>query len=352
MEEIKIGKFNINENSKVFIIAELSANHLQDFDIAKRTIYAMREAGVDCVKIQTVEPGSLTIESDKPDFIINAGTAWDGRTLFDLYDEVQTPWEWHQPIKELVEGLGMEFFSSPFNNSAVEFLESLNVPAYKIASFEITDIPLIKYVASKGKPIIISTGIAEENDIIDALNACHEVGNKEVILLKCTSAYPTPFDEVNLNMILTLREKFNCFIGLSDHTMGSTVPLGAVALGAKVIEKHFILDRKMGGPDAGFSMEPHEFKNMVNSIRELEQALGKPDIQISDKVRKNRNFARSLYVVKAIKKGDLFSTENIRSIRPGFGMKPKFLNDVIGKRAGKDIERGTAMSEDLIVNNI
>lgn len=348
MEDIRIGKFTIKESSQVFIIAELSANHLQDFEIATKTIYAMKEAGADCVKLQTVEPGSLTIESDKPDFIIKGGTAWDGKTLFDLYNEVQTPWDWHQPIKELVESLEMEFFSSPFNNSAVDFLESMNVPAYKIASFEITDIPLIKYVASKGKPIIISTGIAEENDIIDAINACHEVGNKEVILLKCTSAYPTPFDEVNLNMIPTLRKKFNCHIGLSDHTMGSTVPMGAVALGARVIEKHFILDRKMGGPDAGFSMEPHEFKAMVNSVRDLERALGNPEIRISEKIKKSRDFARSLYVVENINKGDIFTEKNVKSIRPGFGMKPKYLNTVLGKEATCNIEKGSPMSEHLI----
>lgn len=352
MKDIKIGNSIINASSKVFIIAELSANHMNDFEVAARTIRAMKDSGADCVKIQTVKPDSITINSNKPDFIVKGGTIWDGRTLFDLYQEVQTPWEWHEPLQELVKELNMEFFSSPFDNSAVDFLDLLNVPAYKIASFEITDIPLISYAASKGKPIIISTGIAEIEDIEDAIKACHDVGNQEIILLKCTSAYPTPFDEVNLNMISSLREKFNCYIGLSDHTMGSTVPMGAVALGAKVIEKHFILDRKMGGPDAGFSMEPHEFKNMVNSVRELEQALGKPDIQISDKIKKSKNFSRSLYVVKDMKKGEIFNRENVRSIRPGFGMKPKFLNDILGKRAGKDIERGTAMSTDLIVNNL
>lgn len=243
----------------------------------------------------------------------------------------------------------MEFFSSPFDNEAIDFLETLNVPAYKIASFEITDVPLIKYAAAKGKPMVISTGIAEEEDITDAITACHEMGNYDIVLLKCTSAYPTPFEEVNLNMIPALRKRFKCHIGLSDHTFGSTVPLGAVALGAKVIEKHFILDRKLGGPDAGFSMEPHEFKSMVDSVRELEKAMGNPDIQISDKIRKSRNFCRSLYVVEDIKKGELFTKENLKSIRPGFGMKPKYLENIIGKAASKDIERGTAMTEDLIV---
>lgn len=348
MNDIRIGDSLITENSGTFIIAELSANHLQDFELARKTILAMKESGADCVKIQTVQPGSITIDCDKPDFVVKGGTLWDGKTLFELYKESFTPWEWHTPIQKMVTDLGMEFFSSPFDNQAIDLLESLSVPAYKIASLEIMDIPLIKYAAAKGKPMIISTGIAEESDIQDAVEACHAVGNYDVILLKCTSSYPTPFEDVNLNMIPTLRSKFGCFIGLSDHTFGSTVPMGAVALGAKVIEKHFILGRELGGPDAGFSMEPHEFKAMVDSVRELEKALGKPEIQLSDKVRKSRDFARSLYIVEDVKKGELFTLENVRSIRPGFGMKPKYLWDILGKKAGKDIERGTAMSEDLI----
>ena len=348
MDDIKIGRFIFDENSPVFIIAELSANHLNDFDVAVRTVRAMKDAGADCLKLQTVVPDSITLDSDKPDFVVKGGTVWDGRKLVDLYKEVQTPWEWHQPLKELAEELGMYFFSSPFDNDAIDFLDSLNVPAFKIASFEITDIPLIKYAASKGKPMIISTGIAEEEDIQDAAKACYEVGNRQVIFLKCTSAYPTPFEEVNLNMIPTLRKKFNCHVGLSDHTMGSTVPMGAVALGARVIEKHFILDRSMGGPDAGFSMEPHEFKAMVDSVRELEKALGNPEIAISEKSRKGRAFARSLYVVKDMKKGEAFSEENIRSIRPGHGMKPKHYDSILGKRANQDIDRGTALAVDLI----
>jgi pseudaminic acid synthase len=348
MKEIRIGKFLVGDNSRVLIVAELSANHLQNFELAVKTIKAMKEAGTDCVKIQTAQPDSLTIDSKKADFVIKGGTLWDGKTLFELYKEVYTPWEWHEPIKKLVEDLGMEFFSSPFDEKAIDLLASLNVPAYKIASFEITDIQLIKYAAAKGKPMIISTGIAEEDDIKDAIKACHDVGNDKIVLLKCTSAYPTPFEEVNLNMIPTLRNLFSCHVGLSDHTLGSTVPLGAIALGAKVIEKHFILDRKLGGPDSGFSMEPAEFKAMVDSVRNLEKALGKPEIQISDKSKKSRDFARSLYVVKDIKKGEELTTENVRSIRPGFGMKPKFLLSIIGKKASKDIERGTALSENLI----
>jgi pseudaminic acid synthase len=347
MKTINFGKTKLSPDSKVFIIAELSANHLHNFDLAVKTIRAMKDSGADCVKIQTVRPGSITIDSHKPDFIVKGGTAWDGKSLFELYQEAYTPWEWHKPFKDLAEEMGMEFFSSPFDNAAIDFLETLDVPAYKIASFEITDIPLIKYAASKGKPMIISTGIAEEEDIADAVNACHEAGNSDIILLKCTSAYPTPLHEVNLNMIPTIREKFNCMVGLSDHTFGSTVPMGSVALGAKVIEKHFILDRKLGGPDAGFSMEPHEFKSMVDAVRDMEKALGAPEIKLSDKIKKSRDFSRSLYVVEDVKKGELFTEKNIRSIRPGFGMKPKFLWDILGKEAKCDIEAGTAMSFDL-----
>ncbi len=300
------------------------------------------------MKLQTVQPGSITIQSDKKDFRIGGGTLWDGKTLFDLYSEVYTPWEWHEPLKKLTEDLGMVFFSSPFDPEAVDFLDSLEVPAYKIASFEITDIPLIKHVAAKGKPVIISTGIAREEDIDDAVAACKEAGNEQVILLKCTSAYPTPMEEVNLRGINTLRAKYDCVVGLSDHTEGSLIPVGAVALGAKVVEKHFILDRALGGPDAAFSMEPQEFKEMVDSIRNLETAMGTEQLVISERVAKNRQFARSLYVVQDVKKGDTFTKQNIRSIRPGHGMKPKYLPTIIGKTAATDIERGTPLSEDLI----
>jgi pseudaminic acid synthase len=346
---IVIGNRELKHTSPALIIAELSANHLHDYDLAIKTIHVMKESGADCVKIQTVTPGSITIDCNRSDFIVKGGTLWDGKTLFELYSEAYTPWEWHEPIKKLVNDLGMEFFSSPFDNEAVDFLDALNVPAYKIASFEITDIPLIQYTASKGKPVIISTGIAEESDIEDAITACMAVGNTNIILLKCTSAYPTPFDDVNLNMISTLRSKFDCHIGLSDHTIGSTVPIGAVALGAKVIEKHFILDRNLGGPDARFSMEPHEFRAMVDSIRELEKAMGEHRIHISDDTRKSRDFSRSLYIVEDIKKGERFTKENLKSIRPGFGMKPKYLHDILGKKAKKDIDRGTAMKEGLIL---
>lgn len=348
MKDIKIGNRTVGQNHPTFIIAELSCNHLNNFDLAIKTIQKMKEAGADCVKLQTSKPSSITIESDKPDFVVKGDTLWDGRTLYDLYSETYTPWEWHAPIKKAVEDLGMVFFSSPFDYDAVDFLEELNVPAYKIASFEITDIPLIKYTASKGKPVIISTGIAKEEDIQDAVEACRTVGNDQVILLKCTSAYPTPWDEVNLYVIPELRRKFNCAVGLSDHTLGDIVPIGAVALGAKVIEKHFILERSIGGPDAAFSMEPDEFAEMVKRVRILEQTFGISEIKISEKVEKNRQFARSLYVVEDIQKGEAFSEKNVRSIRPGFGVKPKFLPEVLGQSAKKNIEKGTPFSFDLI----
>lgn len=348
MDDIRIGSRVIGESHPAFIIAELSANHVGDFEVAKKTVYAMKEAGADCLKLQTAKPDSITIDSRKSDFVVSGGTQWDGKTLFELYQEVYTPWEWHAPLRDLAHELGMEFFSSPFDFRAVDFLEELNVPAYKIASFEITDIPLIKRVAETKKPIIISTGIAEWPDVELAVNTCREVGNDKVILLKCTSAYPTPLEEVNLRAISTLREGFNCHIGLSDHTLGLTVPNGAVALGAKVIEKHFILDRSLGGPDASFSLEPSQFKQMVESVRQMELALGRPSLSLSEKIRKSKRFARSLYVVQDLKKGEAFSDENVRSIRPGFGMAPKYLPEIIGKKANRDIERGTAMSDELI----
>ncbi|MCK9412232.1 MAG: pseudaminic acid synthase [Prolixibacteraceae bacterium] len=348
MRDIKLGNNLVGMDKPCFIIAELSANHLHDYDIAVKTIQKMKEAGADCVKLQTARPESITLDCTKPDFIVGGGTAWDGRALFDLYKETNTPWDWHEPLKRLVEDLGMVFFSSPFDFEAIDFLEKLNVPAFKIASFEITDIPLIKYAASKHKPMIISTGIATLDDIKDAVHACLSEGNDQIVLLKCTSAYPTPLAEVNLNMIPTIRNEFNCHVGLSDHTLCTSVPLGAVALGAKVIEKHFILDRMLGGPDAAFSLQPEEFKSMVNSVRDLEQALGKSEIAISEKVELSRQFARSLYVVQDVKKGEVFTDQNFRSIRPGYGIKPKYYYDIVGKTARANIERGTRLTWDLI----
>jgi pseudaminic acid synthase len=345
-EWMKIGKFDFNK--KVFIVAELSANHKQDLNLAKETIYAMKEAGADAVKLQTYTPDTITMNCNNEYFQIKHGTLWDGKTLYQLYQEAFTPWNWHYELKELAEKLGLVFFSTPFDKTAVDFLEELNVPAYKIASFEITDIPLIEYVASKGKPIIISTGIATICDIQEAVEACKRVGNERIILLKCTSAYPAPLEEVNLRTIPNMAETFNCIVGLSDHTLGISVPIAAVALGAKVIEKHFILSKNIETPDKEFSLTPNEFKEMVDAIREVEKALGKVSYELTDKMKRGREFSRSLFVVKDIKAGERLSEENVKSIRPGYGLHPKFLKDVIGKRAKRDIKRGTPLSWDLI----
>ncbi|MGA1847647.1 pseudaminic acid synthase [Deferribacter abyssi] len=344
---MKIDSFILKE--KTLIVAELSANHKHDIELAKDTIYAMKEAGADAVKLQTYTPDTITIDCNNEYFQIKQGTLWDGKTFYELYKESYTPWEWHYELKELSEKLGLIFFSTPFDKTAVDFLEKLNVPAYKIASFEITDIPLIEYAASKGKPMIISTGIATLCDIQEAVEACKRVGNNQIILLKCTSAYPAPLEDVNLKTIPNIAKTFNCIVGLSDHTLGISIPVAAVALGAKVIEKHFILSRDIDSPDKVFSLTPDEFKSMVNTIRDVEKALGKISYELTDKIKKSREFCRSLFVVKDIKKGEKFSEEHIRSIRPGYGLHPKYLKNVLGKKAAKDIKRGKPLRfEDLV----
>lgn len=340
---------NIGESYPVFIVAELSANHLQNFDLAVKTIKAMKESGADAVKLQTYTPDTMTIDCNNEYFQIKQGTIWDGKSFYKLYQEAYTPWEWHPKLKAIAEEIGLIFFSTPFDKSAVDFLEEIDVPVYKIASFEITDIPLIEYVAGKGKPVIISTGIATLSDIEEAVNACKRMGNNQIALLKCTSAYPAPLEEVNLKTIPNLADTFKVIAGLSDHTTGISVPIASVSLGAKIIEKHFILDRKLGGTDAPFSLEPEEFKAMVKSVREVEKAMGEVSYELTEKVKKNRNFSRSLFSVKDIKSGELFTEDNIKSIRPGFGLPPKYLKDIIGKKARIDINRGTPMKWDLIL---
>lgn len=345
---MKIADFEINKNSPVFIIAELSANHNGSLATAIETVKAAKRAGADCIKLQTYTADTMTIASDKDDFIVK-GTIWENQNLHELYQKAYTPWEWHKEIMDVAKQEGLICFSSPFDPTSVEFLETLNVPAYKIASFEITDIPLIELVASKGKPMIISTGIAEQEDIQLALDACHRMGNKEIALLKCTSSYPAPVDEANMSMIKDLAERYNVISGLSDHTMGSTVPIVATALGAKIIEKHFILDRAIGGPDASFSMNEAEFTAMVKAVREAESAIGLVDYNLTEKQRKGREFCRSLYIVKDIKAGEVLTKENVRSIRPGFGMHPKHYHEILGKRVSVDIERGTSLTFDVII---
>lgn len=346
--DFKIDKREVGDNNPVFMIAELSANHSGDFDVAVETIKAMKDAGADAVKFQTYTPDTITLDCDNEYFKINQGTIWDGRTLYDLYQDAYMPWEWQQKLKKIAEKLGLIAFSSPFDKTAVDFLEDMDMPAYKIASFEITDIPLIEYVASTGKPVIISTGIAELKDIELAVETCIMEGNDQIALLKCTSSYPAPLEEINLNTIPNLKNTFNTVIGLSDHTVGNSVPAAAVALGAKIIEKHFILDRNLGGPDSEFSLEPKEFKNMVESVREVEKALGKVSYKLSEKTKSNREFSRSLFVVKDIKKGEMFTEDNVRSIRPGFGIHPKYLKEITGKKSVRDIKKGTPLNWDLI----
>ena len=347
---MRIAEFDFEKNKKTFVIAELSANHNQDIEIAKKTISAIKKSGADCVKLQTYTPDTLTIDSKKEDFIIK-GSIWDGKSYYDLYKEAYTPWNWHEELFEFAKQEGLICFSSPFDNTAVDLLDKLNTPAYKIASFEITDIPLIEYTASKGKPMIFSTGIASLEDIKLALDTCKKVGNSQIILLKCTSSYPAPIEEANLRMIKKYSYDFDVITGLSDHTLGYLCPIVAVSLGARVIEKHFILDRSLGGPDASFSMNPEEFGDMVEKIREVEKSLGKQNYILTDKQIKGKSFSRSLYVVKDIKKGDLFSNSNVRSIRPGYGLHPKFLKDILGKISEINIEKGTRFDMKFLIKN-
>jgi pseudaminic acid synthase len=343
---MRIGNFETSNHC--LIVAEMSANHNHDLDIAIKTIRAVKNAGADAIKIQTYTPDTITIDCDNEYFRINQGTIWDGKTLYQLYKEAYTPWEWHKDIFRIAAEEGLICFSSPFDISAVDFLDSFDVPVYKIASFEINDIPLIRYVAKKGKPIIISTGIAELADIELAINTCREEENEQIILLKCTSSYPAPVEEANLLTIPNMRNTFNVEVGLSDHSMGITLPVSAVSLGACLIEKHFILDRSIGGPDASFSLNPSEFKFLVESVREVEKALGKINYSLSEKVLSSRNFSRSLFVVKDMVKGEIFSDINVRSIRPGYGLHTKYLPQVIGKKASTDIKRGTPITWSLI----
>jgi pseudaminic acid synthase len=344
---MKIDSFKINQNSPVFIIAEMSANHNGDIDIAIETIKAAKRAGANCIKLQTYTPDTITIDSNKDDFLIK-GTIWEGSNLYDLYEKAHTPWKWHKELFRVAKEEGLICFSSPFDNTAVDFLENLNSPAYKIASFEITDIPLIKYVASKNKPVIISTGIATLDDIELAVNTCKSAGNEDIALLKCTSSYPAPIDEANLIMIKDLKKKFNVITGLSDHTIGSIVPIVATSMGAKIIEKHFILDRSIGGPDSSFSMNEKEFSKMVYKIRETEKAIGEINYSLTEKQIKGRDFSRSLYFIQDLKKDDIITQKNVRSIRPGFGLHPSEFSKIIGKSLNQDVERGTAVSKKLI----
>lgn len=337
-----------SEKLKVFIIAELSANHNGSLETAIKTIKAAKRAGADAIKLQTYTAETITLESNKEDFVIKGETLWDGKTLFELYKEAYTPWEWHEELFRAAASEGLVCFSSPFDFSAVDFLEKLNVPAYKIASFEITDIPLIRYTASKGKPMIISTGIASYEDIKLAVDTCRAVGNNDITILKCTSSYPAPINEANMIMMQQFAKDFDVKVGLSDHTLGITLPVVATVMGASVIEKHFILDNSIGGPDAAFSLDEKEFSQMVKAVREAEQSIGVVSYELTDKQKSGKQFSRSLYVAQDVKKGEAVTKENVRSVRPGYGLHPKHLDVILGKTFNQDVEKGERFDNDKI----
>ncbi|MBP3889374.1 MAG: pseudaminic acid synthase [Cellulosilyticum sp.] len=347
-KEIQIKDKYISKDSPTFIIAEMSANHLMDFDKAVELIKAAKESGADAIKLQTYTPDTITIDCDNEYFQITQGTIWDGTTLHKLYQTAYTPWEWQPKLKQIAEEMGLICFSSPFDLTAVDFMEEMDMPAYKVASFEINDIPFIRKIAKLGKPIIMSTGIAQMEDIERAIRVCKEEGNEQVILLKCTSAYPAPYEDVNLKLIPNMSETFDCITGLSDHTMGTAVAVASVALGAKVVEKHLILNRAEGGPDAAFSMEPHEFKKMVEEIRIVEKALGKVTYELTDKQKKSREHSRSLFIVKDVKAGEVLTADNVRSIRPGYGLHTMYYEEILGREVRMDLKKGTPLSWDVI----
>lgn len=346
---IHIAEREISEKTPAFIIAELSANHGQDFEVAIKTIKAAKEAGADAIKLQTYTADTITIDSNKEFFQVTQGTIWDGTTLYKLYQKAYTPWEWQPKLKQVAEELGLICFSSPFDKTAVDFLEQINVPAYKIASFEIVDIPLVEYVASKGKPVILSTGIAGKEEVAEAVETCRKVGNNQIALLKCTSAYPTPLDQVNLMTLTDIKESFKTVVGISDHTMSSLVSVASIPLGARIIEKHFVLDKGIDSPDSSFSLTPDEFKSLVKDVRDTEKILGSVTYELTEKSKRSREHARSLFVVEDIKAGEIFTESNVRSIRPAFGLHTRHLKDILGKQAKVDIEKGTPLKWELVV---
>jgi pseudaminic acid synthase len=348
MSHLNIAGRMIGEGQPVYIIAEISANHNQSYDEAVRLIHAAKRAGADAVKLQTYTPDTITLDCSNENFLIGKGTLWAGRRLYDLYGEAYTPWEWHAGLFEEAKKQGIDIFSTAFDPTAVDFLEGLSVPVHKIASFEMVDIPLIEKMASTGKPLIISTGMATLGEIEEAVHTARAAGAKQIALLKCTSAYPAPADEMNLRTIPHLAEAFDVSVGLSDHTLGMEVPVVAVSMGASMIEKHFTLSRAQSGPDSAFSLEPQEFAGMVKAIRMAERAMGKVHYGVSETEAKSRVFRRSLFAVKDIRAGDVFTGDNVRSIRPSAGLHPRYLSKILGRNARKDICFGTPMSWDLV----
>lgn len=343
-----IGNTPVGENAPAFIVAEISGNHNQDYNRAVEIIHAAKEAGADAVKLQTYTADTITIDSDNPCFRIEEGTIWDGMTLYQLYQEAYTPWEWQPRLMEEAKKIGLECFSSPFDFTSVDFLEEMKVPAYKIASYEINDIPLIRKIAKLHKPIIFATGIAYPEDIQRALGVCKEEGNEDIILLKCVSSYPTPYEEVNLRVIPTLASTYDCITGISDHTMGTIVSAGSIPLGAKMIEKHLTLSRADGGPDSAFSMEPKEFEQLVKDVRILEKALGTSEYKLTETQKIEHGGSRSLFVVQDIAPGELLTPENIRSIRPGDGLHTMYYEQVLGKKANGFLKKGTPLAWEMI----
>lgn len=345
---IQIGNRRIGPGEPMYIVAEMSANHNQNFEQAVKILEAAKDAGADAVKLQTYTPDTMTIDCDNEYFRIGKGTIWEGRILYDLYGEAYTPWEWQPKLKEIASDLGLDLFSTPFDPTAVDFLEEMEVPAYKVASFEIVDLPLLRRIAQTGKPIIMSTGMATLAEIDEAVRTIREAGGSQLALLKCTSAYPAPPEEMNLRTIPHMAEAFHVPVGLSDHTLGIAVPVAAVVLGACIVEKHLTISRQISGPDSAFSLEPHEFKAMVEAIRTVEKALGKVQYEVGEREAASRVFRRSLFVVQDVKAGEIFTNENVRSIRPGYGLHPRELPKVLGRRAARDIRRGTPLSWELI----
>jgi N-acetylneuraminate synthase len=345
---IEIKGRKIGSGFPTYIIAEMSANHHQNFDQALRILEAAEEVGVDAIKLQTYTADTLTIDSDKEYFRVGGGTLWDDRTLYELYGEAYTPWEWQPKLRKAADDLGLALFSSPFDFSAVDFLEDMGVPCYKLASFELVDIPLIEKIARTGKPIIMSTGMASLEEIKTAIHTARSAGAKQIALLKCTSAYPAPPEEMNLRTIPHLAKTFAVPTGLSDHTLGTVVPVAAVSIGACIVEKHFTLNREIPGPDSAFSLEPDEFKGMVDAIRTAEKALGQVDYTVGEFESKSLVFRRSLFVVEDVKAGEPFTERNVRSIRPGNGLPPKHLKNILGRKAARDVERGTPLDWSLL----
>jgi pseudaminic acid synthase len=346
-EHMIINKRQISKGKPTYIIAEMSSNHNQDFNQAVKIIKASKGVGADAIKLQTYTPDAITIDCNNNYFRIK-GTIWEGKNLYKLYGEAYTPWDWQPRLKEIANELGLDLFSTPFDYTAVDFLEDMGVPAYKVSSFELIDLPLIRRVAQTGKPIILSTGMAALGEIGEAIRTIREAGGNDLALLKCTSAYPAPPDEINLRTIPHLSEAFHVPVGISDHTLGIAVPVAAVALGACIVEKHLTLSRTIGSHDKDFSLEPHEFKAMVEAIRITEKSLGRVSYEVTDHEASSRTFRRSLFVVENMKKGDVFREENVRSIRPGYGLSPRYFKDVLGRRAAREIERGTPLSWNMI----